>query len=118
AIVAAGTGLGVAALVWNGEDYLAVPSQGGHVDFAPRNSLEIDLFHYLREKFARRVSYERVLSGSGLVNLYEFLRDSGREEEPEWLAARLTPYNAPAEIAGAADQCALADAAVELFVSI
>jgi glucokinase len=118
AVISAGTGLGQAALIWSGDEYQVIPSQGGHVDFAPRNPLEIELFKYLREKLGKRVSYERVLSGPGLVNLYKFLRDTGRGEEPDWLSSKLTSRNAPAEISAAADKCPLADAAVELFVSI
>jgi glucokinase len=118
AVIAAGTGLGQAALVWNGEEHMPIPSEGGHVDFAPRNALEDDLLQYLRAKLGKRVSYERVLSGPGLVNVYDFLRDTGREEEPEWLASRFRAGNAPAEISAAADRCALADSAMQLFVSI
>ena len=118
AVISAGTGLGQAALIWDGEKHLPIPSQGGHVDFAPRTPLEIELFQYLREKLGKRVSYERVLSGPGLVNLYRFLRDTRRGEEPAWLAARLTDRDAAAEITAAADECALANDALQLFVSI
>jgi glucokinase len=118
AVISAGTGIGQAALVWTGQEHLPIASEGGHVDFAPRNPLEIELFQYLRKKLGKRVSYERVLSGPGLVNLYQFLRDTGRGEEPEWLAAELSSGNAPAEISAAADKCALANEALQLFVSI
>jgi glucokinase len=118
AVIAAGTGLGQAALFWNGSEHVPMPSEDGHSDFAPRNRLEIELLQYLQMKLGKRVSYERALSGPGLVNIYSFLRDTRRHEEPEWLAKRLAAGTAPAEITAAADQCALADHAVELFVSI
>jgi glucokinase len=118
AVIAAGTGLGQAGLVWNGQEHLPMPSEGGHADFAPRNQLEIDLLQYLQKKLGKRVSYERTLSGPGLVNIYTFLRDTGREKEPEWLAKRLTTVRAPAEISAAADKSSLARQALELFVAI
>jgi glucokinase len=77
-LLAAGTGLGVAMLPWVDGDWRPVASEGGHVDFAPRSDDEIDLLRYLRARLGGRVSLERVLSGPGLVHLYEFLRDSGR----------------------------------------
>lgn len=82
AVLGAGTGLGEGFLVHSGTDYVVVPSEGGHADFAPRNALEIRLLEHMTRKFGR-VSYERILSGQGLVNLYEFFRDSeGMPEAP------------------------------------
>ena len=63
-LIAAGTGLGVAAIFWDGAHYHPMASEGGHIDFAPRNEREYELLTYMREKLGgRRVSYERVLSG-------------------------------------------------------
>ncbi len=76
AIIGAGTGLGQSLLVWDGSAYRVHASEGGHADFAPRSRLEAQLFLYLLERYGH-VSYERVLSGPGLVNLYRFLLDSG-----------------------------------------
>src|SRR6185295_13919622 len=90
ALVAAGTGLGEAALFWNGESYDVIASEGGHADFAPRNELEMDLLRHLLQTKKKRISYERVLSGPGLVNIYDFLKSSGLEEEPAWLGAELS----------------------------
>src|SRR4030095_9608330 len=84
ALIAAGTGLGEVVLPWDGRRHHTVPSEGGHVDFAPRNDLEIDLWKFLRREFGR-VSYERVVSGPGLYNIYRFLVASDGTPEPEWL---------------------------------
>lgn len=84
ALIAAGTGLGQAGLFWDGKRRHAFSSEGGHADFAPRNDLEIALYQYLRQKFGH-VSCERLLSGPGINNVYDFLRDSGTEQEPAWL---------------------------------
>lgn len=80
AVLGAGTGLGEGFLLRPESEYLVVPSEGGHTDFAPCDPLQIRLLQYLTGRFGR-VSYERVLSGPGLVNLYEFLRESEKEAE-------------------------------------
>src|SRR5207245_11770709 len=76
ALIAAGTGLGIAGIFWDGRHYRPIASEGGHIDFAPRNDTESALLSYLKEKFDAHVSYERVLSGPGLFNIYSFLRDT------------------------------------------
>lgn len=78
AVIAAGTGLGEALLFWDGMRYHVQPTEGGHCDFAPSGTEEDALLLYLREKFGGHVSYERILSGPGLFNLWSFYRDSGR----------------------------------------
>jgi glucokinase len=88
AVVAAGTGLGEAFLCWNGQDYFPVASEGGHVDFAPQTDQEIELFRFLQSEYGH-VSYERILSGPGILNIYKFLRATGFAPEPEWLRKRL-----------------------------
>lgn len=80
AVIGAGTGLGEAILVWRGNRYEAIPTEGGHAAFAPTDDLQMDLLRGLREQLGR-VSVERLLSGSGLVRIYEFLR--AREAVPE-----------------------------------
>jgi glucokinase len=88
AILGAGTGLGEAFLFHTGARYEVISSEGGHVDFAPTNERQIELLRWLREKVGGRVSYERVLSGNGLVHIYSFLRDRGHgRERPEVRAA-------------------------------
>ncbi len=118
-LIAAGTGLGEAILVREGERHHVVATEGGHADFAPRTDLEASLLGYLRKEYGH-VSYERVLSGPGLVNIYRFLRDSGHAPEPEWLRERLTtgdPSAAISEVALTAGH-PLCTAALDLFVSI
>lgn len=95
AVIAAGTGLGEGALIWDGKRYRAMPSEGGHSDFAPRNELEMDLLRFLLTKH-ERVSYERVLSGPGFAALYEFFRARSREPEPPWLAEEIKADPSPA----------------------
>jgi glucokinase len=118
ALIAAGTGLGEGILFWDGKSYRPMPSEGGHTDFAPSNDQEIDLLRYLRGQYLH-VSYERVLSGPGLHAIYEFLRDT-KKNEPTWLAEKIKVGNPAAEIAqaGLQDQADIAKQALELFVSI
>ena len=73
----------------------ALPSEGGHADFAPRNEDEIDLLRFLKQKYNGRVSCERVVTGMGLTSIYDFLRDVRGMEEPDWLAERMTPPRTP-----------------------
>jgi glucokinase len=88
ALLAPGTGLGEALLVHHRGSYIPVSTEAGHVDFSPNNEEEVDLWRYLRKRFAH-VSPERVVSGPGLVNIYTWLRDGGRYREPLWLRRRL-----------------------------
>ena len=75
-IIGAGTGLGQGFLIKTGDVYQVFPSEGGHSDFAPRKELEFQLLKYLLDKHdIQRVSVERVVSGMGIVSIYEFLRD-------------------------------------------
>ena len=120
ALISAGTGLGEAGLVADDSGtYRPVPSEGGHVDFAPRNELELDLFRYLNGRF-EHVSYERVLSGPGLFNIYQFLRDAGRAEEPSWLADELKHGDPSAAIAKSALEgtAEISVQALDAFVAI
>jgi glucokinase len=119
ALISAGTGLGEAGLLAEGNGYRPFASEGGHSDFAPRNEVEIELLRYLLKRWSR-VSFERVLSGPGLFNIYEFLRDTGRGSEPAWLAERMHGENPSAVIsetalAGSAEICVLA---LDMFVAI
>jgi glucokinase len=102
ALIAAGTGLGMAGIFFDGQRYHPMASEGGHIDFAPRNNDEFRLLLYLKEKLGGRVSYERVLSGMGLFNIYTFLRDTGYGEEPVWLAEEIRSGDKSAAVSHAA----------------
>jgi len=119
AVISAGTGLGEAGMYWDGKQYHVFASEGGHGDFAPNNEIEVELLQYLRARFGH-VSYERVISGPGLVNVFLFLRDTGRGVEPSWLTDEMTRTDPAAAISQAALQgkCPLCEQAVDLFVSI
>lgn len=117
-LLAAGTGLGESLLLWTGKNYHICPSEGGHVDFAPNNDLEIDLLRYLRTSHLH-VSYERVLSGPGLYSIYQFLRDT-KKNEPTWFAEKL-PTGDPATLiteAGLMGKPDICKEALQLFVSV
>jgi glucokinase len=86
AVIAVGTGMGASALVWDGARYHATASEAGHADFAPRNEPEIEFLRYMLT-IKHRISYERILSGAGLVNIYNFLKERGHAEEPVWLTS-------------------------------
>ncbi len=101
AVIAAGTGLGESALVWEGNKFYAVASEGGHSDFAPRGAEQIELLRFLTDEFGH-VSYERVLSGPGLWNIYRFLRRESHAEEPAWLTAQIAAGDPSAAVSDAA----------------
>jgi glucokinase len=119
AIIAAGTGLGEAGLVWDERRWLAVASEGGHADFAPRNEREIALLRHL-QGIHGHVSYERILSGPGLANVFEFLRDVEQLAVPPALAKAYAEGDPAAAIATAAlaDEAVIASAALEMFVAV
>ena len=118
ALIAAGTGLGEAILFWDGKSYRPMPSEGGHTDFAPNNDYEIELLRYLRSQFLH-VSYERILSGPGLNAIYEYVRDT-KKNEPTWLAEKIKAGDPAAEIAeaGLKGQADIAKQTLDLFASI
>lgn len=101
AVIAAGTGLGEAGLYWDGERHHVFPSEGGHADFAPRTELQVELFLHLSARL-RHVSYERVCSGMGLANIYDFLAQRRTTPEPEWLREELATGDPGAAIGAAA----------------
>jgi glucokinase len=119
ALIAAGTGLGMAGIFYHEGRYHPIPSEGGHVDFAPRNEEEINLLRYLTTKFGGHVSYERVLSGPGFFDVYSFLRDAGFAEEPAWLTEEIRSGDKTAAVAKAAlaNKSELAVKALDMFVS-
>lgn len=96
AVLAAGTGLGEAMLYWDGQKHLAIATEGGHADFAPNDAQQDALLSTLRKKFKGPVSYEQILSGSGLFELYQYLRDSGFAPESSTMQAHLKQAGDPA----------------------
>jgi glucokinase len=122
AVLAPGTGLGEAFLTFDGAIYRPQPSEGGHSAFAPANELEVELLRHLWTRF-EHVSVERVASGIGIPNAYEFLRDRRGLAESPRLASALTGAKDPTHliIEAAADPVTpdpLADATVDLFLHI
>ena len=119
ALIAAGTGLGEAQLLWDGRGWTPAPSEGGHADFAPRDPLDDELLVWLRARYGH-VSWERALSGPGLAALYRFLSETGRGEEPAAFARAFAAATDPAAIiteAALSNACERARLALERFVS-
>jgi glucokinase len=119
AVISPGTGLGEAGLFWNGSQHQIFACEGGHVDFAPQGDLQIELLRFLASRYGH-VSYERVLSGPGLVNVYEFLREKGCGTEHAGFAAQLSQGDAAAAISRAAlnGTNPLAEQALDLWTSV
>ncbi|MBI4431471.1 MAG: glucokinase, partial [Candidatus Omnitrophica bacterium] len=119
AVISAGTGLGVAGLYWDGEQHHPFASEGGHTDFSPSNEIEIALLEYLTKRFGH-VSWERVLSGPGLVNIHQFLMEYkqaklSREHEDAMHAGD------PAVVitqTGLSEQCKICSETLDLFASL
>lgn len=119
AVVAPGTGLGEAGLFWDGSRHHVFACEGGHTDFAPQDDLQIELLKFLRARFGH-VSYERILSGPGLVNVYEFLRDHEGGEESKEFAAEIAGDDAAAAISRAALDGGhpLAEKALDIWIAV
>jgi glucokinase len=120
AILSVGTGLGQAMLYWDGSWHQPIASEGGHGDFAPRTEQEVALFRFMRERLGGHVSYERVIAGPGLFNIYTFLRESGFAAEPTWLAEQIEREDPSAAISevGLAGRHPLCVEALNLFCAI
>lgn len=118
-IIGAGTGLGQGILFWEQDHYEVLATEGGHVDFAPTDELQVDLWRYLKKHFDR-VSYERVVSGPGLVHIYTFLRETGIAPESPEVAAAMDSGDPAAAIsqAGLAGHDELARRTLDLFVTL
>jgi glucokinase len=119
AVISARTGLGVAGLYWDGFRHHPFACEGGHMDFSPRNDLEIELFRYVVKKYGH-VSAERILSGPGIKTIYDFLRDTKKAEEPAWLKEQMEKMpDAPALISKTAqdNKAPICDQTMSIFVS-
>lgn len=123
-IISAGTGLGVGGAVWDGERHFPVPSEGGHYSFGPRNELECDLLQFLagreREIFSGYVSWERVLSGPGLYNLFEFHIERNIGTQQLVIPPGTSPRQGARLVSEAAIKgtCDRANKTLDLFVSL
>ena len=122
AVIAPGTGLGEAFLVWDGSRFLAQASEGGHADFAPTNELEIELLRYLLKKHDH-VSYEMVCSGIGIPNIYNYFKDSGRMEVPAWLVRELENVQDPTPLIintalKKGGSCPICEATLDMFIAL
>ncbi|MDP1774641.1 MAG: glucokinase [Methylobacter sp.] len=117
AVVAAGTGLGEAIIAWDGNKHLVLASEGGHADFAPTNEQEIALLKYMLEKYPEHISCERLISGEGLVNIYQFLKHINYAPANPETERHMTERDPAAVIgeAGVAGSDALCVEAVKLF---
>jgi glucokinase len=119
AVIAPGTGLGEAGLFWDGSRHHVFACEGGHTDFAPHGELQIELLRFLATKFGH-VSYERILSGPGLVNVYEFLCASGCGKQSAELSAAMEAGDPAAAISQAAlsGKDSLAGKALDLWIAV
>jgi glucokinase len=120
AILAAGTGLGEAALLWNGAGFLPMATEGGHTDLAARSETEVAFVRYLQKRYGR-ATYERALSGPGLGNTYDFVREAfGILEDPAVEGAIAGAKDRNAEICqlALAGRSLAAEKALEIFVEL
>jgi len=116
AVLAAGTGLGEALIVWNDKDYHVVATEGGHTDFAPRNELEIGLLRFLMEMYPDHVSNERVVCGQGLIDIYKYLKSIEYASVNAAVELRMHAEDAASVISE--KKCELSVKAVEMFCEI
>ena len=101
-IIAAGTGLGEAGLFWDGHKHIPFASEGGHTDFSPATEQEYRLHQFLSIKYKGHVSWERIVSGMGLENLYQFLCYEDQSQPPAWLQQQMQTGDTAAAISNAA----------------
>ena len=119
AIISAGTGLGEAGLYWDGKRHIPFATEGGHGSFSPTNDTEIALLQYLLEK-TDRVGWEQIVSGTGLVNIHDFLLAHNGTAPPSWLLQQMAEGDAAAAIskAGLTSRCSLCSQALDIFVHL
>jgi glucokinase len=122
AVIAPGTGLGEAFLTWDGTCYRSHASEGGHASFAPSDDLQIGLLTYLMGKLGH-VSFERVCSGIGIPNIYEYLKAAGYGPEPGWMTEQLALAVDPTPVIvngglNSERHCELCQLTLDVFVSI
>ncbi len=118
-VIAPGTGLGQAFLICEGKQKIVIPSEGGHSDFAPTNEFETVLFRYLLKKYGR-VSYERIISGSGIPNIFNFLIETNFGEPEKETLERMRTEDKAAVISEMAlnKKDKVCEKALDIFVSV
>lgn len=119
ALISAGTGLGEAGLYFDGKNHIPFPSEGGHCNFAPTNEEEVEIWRFLKEKY-KHVSYERLLCGAGLFNIYKFFTEVKKEEELPELLEKFSTMD-PAQCIyeyGSTEKCPICKKSIEIFISI
>lgn len=120
AVIAPGTGLGAAFLVWTGERYKALASEGGHISFSPNSTQEIELLTFLQRKYGH-VSFERICSGGHLPNIYDFFVENNKYPVPDWLEKELEEASDRTPVIvqnGLARKASICEATLDMFVQI
>lgn len=115
AILAPGTGLGEAGIYFDGMVYHPFATEGGHSDFASRDKFDFEIYEYLQKKFGH-VSNERLICGPGIVNIYQFLKEEKKLEEPAWITDEIEQGDSPAVISRRIDQSARCNETMRLFI--
>jgi len=113
AIIAPGTGLGEAAAYWDDHKYHPFSTEGGHCDFSSRTQEDFELYNYLKAKY-KHVSWERVISGNGIINIFEFLQQK-KKEIPAWLTTQLKNEDAAKVISSNAKKVETCGQTMQLF---
>ncbi|SDM64408.1 glucokinase [Daejeonella rubra] len=115
AVIAPGTGLGEAGLYWDGKYYHPFATEGGHSDFAPRSMFDFELFLYLQKQFGH-VSWERLLSGPGIIHIYQFLIMELKRKESAWLKEKFVNGLDAAVISQNVQKCNVCKETMEIFI--
>ncbi|OQP63846.1 glucokinase [Niastella vici] len=115
AIIAPGTGLGEAGLYWDRNTWHPFATEGGHCDFSPRTEMDTEIYNYLHKKFGH-VSWERLISGPGICNIYDFLVKVKEREVPPWLTEKMLIHDHAIVISENADSCSICKEAIDLFI--
>ena len=115
ALISPGTGLGEAGLYWDGRYYHPFATEGGHCDFAPRDEFDFELYNFLKKKFGH-VSWERLICGPGILNIYNFLKLKKKRKEPEWLMKKMKVGDAAAIISQYVGKSAICNETMEHFI--
>jgi glucokinase len=114
-VIAPGTGLGEAGIFWDGNAFFPFATEGGHCDFAPRDQFDVELYNYLAKQFGH-VSWERLICGPGILNIYKFLRDEKKMDEPNWLREKMENNDTPEVISENVPQSEICKETMQLFI--